>query len=312
MRVLYMVVASAMTTCAAADDARITPLEPYEPTTLGFTWDSDDVRFLDFKLSVKFPFMPERLCSIDALHDSRFYFAATARFAQYLGTRDSSPVIGKRFNPKFIWRQLTDPADKSSTDDECKRKGRDKPGAYFDVAFGHESNGQSVDSLQGFEDAVSRAERPAFARDNISRGWDYLELITKKSTSVHRDTLSGYLTLKYFLPRGPLQGVAEEYNVWENDPEGKPRRRVHGISFLLKYQSLWDPHNNWFRHPKFALGYETGYSRTFRHNTLRGEIGGKFWEIPITAFAQTGYGNDLALYYKKASSVGAMIEIASF
>ena len=33
-----------------------------------------------------------------------FYFAATIRAGQYIGTRPSSPVISKRFNPLFAVR----------------------------------------------------------------------------------------------------------------------------------------------------------------------------------------------------------------
>jgi hypothetical protein len=302
---------------ALADDTegepKVLPLESYEPNTIGFTWDSDDVRFMDFKLSVKYPLMPRRLCSVTALHDSRFYFAATARFAQYLGTRESSPVIGKRFNPKLIWRVLTSPDDHSSSDEECMDKGRKHVRDYLDFAFNHESNGQSIDSPQLLQEAIAQAERPEFARDNISRGWDYLEMVHKHTW--HKDgeeKFASYLTLKYFLPRGPLQGTAEEYNAWENDPEGKPRRRVHGVGLLLKYESDWDPNNNWSRHPKLAFGYETGYSHAFKYSTVRGEAGIKLWELPLTAFAQYGYGSDLAQYYKKVRSYGVFLEIASF
>ncbi len=312
-----MSVCAALGASALAEEApakpKVLPLESYEPNTIGYTWDSDDVGFMDFKLSVKYPLMPQRACSVTLLHDSRFYFAATVRFAQYLGTRDSSPVIGKRFNPKFIWRFLTDPDNHSSSDEECLVKGRKSVSEYLDLAFGHESNGQSIDSPQLFQEAVAQAERPEFARDNISRGWDYLEAVHKRTWHKEGDEeFVSYLTLKYFLPRGPLQGTAEEYSAWENDPEGKPRRRVHGIGLLLKYESKWDPHNNWSRQPKFAFGYETGYSHPFRHSTVRGEAGIKLWELPITAFVQSGYGSDLALYYKKVNSYGVFLEIGSF
>jgi len=69
--------------------------------------------------------------------------AFTGRFAQYLGTRDSSPVVTKRLNPKLFYRQRT--------------QGRD----YFDIGYNHESNGQSINTLEGFEQAKAD---PVFAK----------------------------------------------------------------------------------------------------------------------------------------------------
>ena len=294
-------------------EPKVLPIESYEPNTLGYTWDSDDVGFLDFKLSVKYPVMPERICS--RLENSRMYFAATTRFAQYLGTRDSSPVIGKRFNPKLIWRTITDWEEgRPATEFVCEKNRHRSAREYLDFSFGHESNGQSIDSPGALREAQEvnfrRDGHPEFALDQISRGWDYVEL-TYKSHFENHPKWTAYLTLKYFLPDGPLQGAAEEYRDWENDPQGKPRRSVNGVAALVKYKGNWEC-CNWLADPKFAFGVETGYRDIFRYTTVRAEAGLKLWELPFTLWAQSGYGSDLAQYYKKVTSFGLAIEIASF
>lgn len=280
----------------------------YEPNTLGYTKDSDDVGFMDFKLSVRYQLFPHwTTTGLNSLkaglgENTGLYSAATVRFGQYIVTRDSSPVIGKRFNPKLFVRHWT---DEGHTE-------------YVDFAFlAHESNGQSIDTPEELQQERRTAQRPEFANDRISRGWDYLEVIWKripwKRTPYGDDkggTFSTYVTLKYFLPRGPLQGRAEEYNDWERDPEGKTRNRVNGVAGLLKYVG----NGNWwiFEDFKIAAGYETGYREIFRYNTLRLEFGTKLLQLPINLWTQTGYGSDLAQYYKKVSSLGIEVQLGSF
>ena len=280
----------------------------YEPNTLGYTKDSDDVGFMDFTLSVRYQLFPDLTTTgLNRLKaglgdNTVLYSAATVRFGQYIGTRESSPVIGKRFNPKLFVRHWT---DKKHTE-------------YVDFAFlAHESNGQSIDTPEELRQERRTAERPEFANDRISRGWDYLEVIWKRipwKRNPNEDdkgaTLSTYATLKYFLPRGPLQGRAEEYNTWENDSEGKSRNRVNGVAGMLKYVE----DGSWliFRDFKFAARYETGYRDIFQYSTLRLELGTKFLQLPINLWTQTGYGSDLAQYYKKVSSLGIEVQLGSF
>jgi outer membrane phospholipase A len=263
----------------------------YEPTTLGWTKDGDDVGFMDFKLSVRYQIYPfpgevDRWAT---------YFAFTGRFAQYLGTRDSSPVVTKRLNPKVFYRQLT------------------AAGGYFDVGYNHESNGQAINTLDGFEQAKATAlakdgsTNAAF--DQISRGWDYLDFVWKKPAAAFGG--DGYLVLKYFLPTGLLQGKAEEYgtNFSESDPEGKPRRQVNGVSALYKKKL-----DHCDARCKVFFSYETGYSHFGQYNTFRAEFGYRVpvLQLPLTVWWQSGYNSDLAQYYKKVSSAGIAVEIGSF
>jgi hypothetical protein len=277
----------------------------YEPNTVGFTNDSDDVGFMDFKLSVRYQMFPDWITRglnnvrHDLGNDTALYFAATVRFGQYIGTRESSPVIAKRFNPKFFVRRWTDNEHRE----------------YIDFAFlAHESNGQSITTPEQFQQAqqalINAGQSTEFAKDHISRGWDYLELVWKKVPIAGQGTLSTYVTLKYFLSDGPFQGKPEEFNTWENDPEGKPRNQVNGVAGLAKYH--WKEKWGLFEDLKFVAGYETGYREIFKYNTVRLEIGTKVMQLPLNLWGQTGYNSDLAQYYKKVTSWGIEVQIGSF
>lgn len=285
---VVLALAAALSSPALAQlNEKLKKLETYESNSIGWTQDSDDQGFLDVRLSLKYPLG-------SPVEGTQVYFAATMRFAQYLGTRESSPVLGKRFNPKLIWRSGV-------------------PDKYFDIAFAHESNGQSIDSEEEFNEGREIARflrQPDFHRDYISRGWDYVELAARAPAHGARVPRID-ASFRIFLPQGPLQGEAEEYNDWENDPEGKPRRRVHGLAVL----ATWQPPVRIFaseRKLRLAIGMETGYSMPLRHNTLRTEAAMELFGLPFMVFYQDGYANDLSLYYKRGSSAGIALELAAF
>ncbi len=293
-------------------------IEPYEPSTIGYTKDSDDVGFMDFTISLKYQLFPQSFLSLTGSDINRLYFAFTGRFGMYIGTRHSSPVIGKSYNPKLFWRHITDstlvPVTLANANDDKRRQSYS---GYIDFGYNHESNGQSIDSATEYLAALSTAEKPEFANDNLSRGWDYLEIAWKKtineSNDVHR--LQTYVDLKYFLHHGLMQRTAEEYNDWENNSEGKPRKAVNGIATTFEYQygksSLFKK-IPLLANPTIALRYETGYQNPFKYNTLRLELGTQILELPINFWAQRGYNSDLAQYYKKVNSFGVELKMGAF
>lgn len=348
---MVLIVSAAGVAAAGARDycevhgEREAALCSYEPTTLGVTNDSDDTAFMDFKLSVSYQLFPKWITRVqnwahDGLgEDSALYFAFTGRFGQYIGSRDSSPVVEKLFNPKLFYRYWTD-------DDHRDR---------VDVAFAHQSNGQSIDSPEEYLAALATSKNAHEVKDQLSRGWDYWEIAWKKTwherekkqpeapagpcadeacrkareeaacdgTCRDCDSCRGigrresmetsivsYLGVKFFLPRGPFEGAQENYNDWENDPEGKPLNKVSGLSALIK----WTEQGTLlcFSDLKVAARFETGMREMFRYKTFRFEIGTKFLQLPLSYWRQTGYNSDLAQYYKKVRSYGIQAEIGSF
>jgi hypothetical protein len=70
------------------------------------------------------------------------------------------------------------------------------------------------------------------------------------------------------------------------------------------------PNIGWVANPRFYLQYKTGYDPVARYNTVRGEIGFSLFELPVAIYAQDGYMNSLARYYKKARSFGVELRIS--
>ncbi len=283
-------------------------LRSYEPNTLGYTKDDNDVAYVDFKISLKYPFLHGVVNWANEYVKvlPKPYLAFSGRLGQYLGTRDSSPVIGKRFNPKLFFRYSYWENDS------------------VDFAYAHESNGQKINTESVFldfqNDLVVQGEKAHFANDYISRGWDYLQVVFKngyKQKATHQ--FASYIDLKYFLSNGLLQGKPEEYNSWESSQAGKSRNQVDGISILLKYKL-----NKRFEIPflfnehiplngvKFALMMTTGYKNVLTYTTYRVETTPIFWDLPIMFWFSTGYNSDLVDYYKEVTSYGISFELKTF
>jgi outer membrane phospholipase A len=265
-------------------------LRSHEPNLLGYTWDESG-QFMDFTLSVKFKIFERTIRNFSP--PSSLNFAFTGRFGQYF-ERSSAPVIGKRYNPELFYRH-------------------DSDDSYWETGYAHESNGQQITTLAGYQQAQATLEQPEYANDYISRGWDYVRFtyqsrVLENLGADHPVLL--WATGKWFLRNGLFQGQPEEYNDWENNPEGKPRNQVDGITAGIRYiprTSLsWLPVGN------VSFTYTTGYREIFRYNTYRLEAGVKIVDLPLVFWAAHGYNNDLARYYRELSAWGVAIEIGGF
>jgi hypothetical protein len=325
--VLTLVFALAASPCAAichADDAappgQGAPeplLQPYEPITAGYTKDSNDVPFMDVTLSLKYRLLPVE-CTGEY---NRLFVSLTTRFGFYWGTRENSPVIGKSYNPKLIWRYLPHggpgagaqpllaPASPQNLELEYKE--------FFDFAYAHESNGQLIHTPQEYAATQAALQQPQYVNDEIHRGWDYLEVAWKKTPLIaHERALTSYLDLKYFLPKGLLQGPEDQYHDWENNPQGKPRDEVDGIAETVRYQwyGVGTPidDSRFFSRPDLTLRMFTGYHDPLRYDTVRLEFGFETYTVPIAFWVQSGYMSDLAMYYEKVNSYGIEVRIRGF
>lgn len=295
-------------------------LQSHEPNTVGVRYDSNDVNYIEFKLSQKYPLGHSGKFDGRAswpLYMPFTYFAFTGVWGQYLGTRHSSPVIAKRYNPELWGRWwLSDGED------------------YIDFTFlGHESNGQSIDSYSIYQakeaETIRQGDNPEFTRDYISRGWDYVGLTWKNGNLLGKSRFQSFLKLRYFLDNGPLQGNKENYNPWEDDAacssddkatwttrcrqldKKYTRNKYDGISVIVRKDYRY--HKGWISGNKIAVLYTTGYQDVFKNSTARFEfttILGK--NVPIMLWAQSGYNSDMIDYYKHVNSAGIALEMSSF
>ena len=307
----------------------------YEPTQIGLTKDRRDDAFMDFQLSLMFPLhgaypepMPPaiapdfRFGDFDFRHPGLFA-SATLRAGQYINTRPSSPVVGKRFNPQLFLRfwALDESGEATSTD------------KFLDlIFFGHESNGQAISDEAGFlaQEEVYRqlekhpdtpdAQVNAFrwARDSISRGWDYVgaeagwSWRAKYSDPIHdldvNVTRTLRVKLRYFLHWGVAQQYAEQYYAWEGEGPSHPRRNYDGIK--VQYTTFSRVLG---RVPLFTgrgtLTYTTGLSEPFRYSTFEADLGFKLGPLPLSIWGRIGYNSDLTDYYHLESGYGFRLSI---
>lgn len=285
-------------------------LASYEGYRVGYTLDQGDDGYMDFTLSplVIFcrkkdiderPVAPGWAWGPDGKYRVAGIVAVNLRAGQYIITRDSSPVVGKRFNPLFGVR-LSKPVASPMTGLHFK---------YVDVTYAHESNGASISTLEQFQDQLKVYQRvesdqtKAFrrARDDISRGWDYYGFDSYfDNVGAEEEAPGGHFLhairagLHIYTRKGFAQGTAEEYSAWEPGPVGGPRRYYDGVN--LKYQISFK--NN----SKYDLSgqWTTGYSKLARYNTWTTEAG--YTPVPgirLLAKFRYGYNSDLVDYYKK-------------
>ncbi|MDT8399045.1 MAG: hypothetical protein RQ899_10565 [Pseudomonadales bacterium] len=289
-------------------------LSSYKPNQLMGRKDSnDDDAYMDIKLSLKYPLfgrfgnrLSEQL--LDPEKDFlQLYMAFNGRFSQYLGTRESSPVVARSFNPSLFLRWWQDDQD------------------FIDfVLLGHESNGQQIADEESFllaqQKFISTGQNPLFARDEISRGWDYVSIAWQKEWkegfgSLRLGEFITLLDVRHYLDDGPLQGKAEEYNVWEEPgSRTRTRKQYDGISLGLQYNfsRAFCIFGDDLCMGKLALTQTTGAGKPLAHNTSTLELTASIGGLPFIIWGKTGYNSDLVDYYQSVTSWGIGLELKSF
>lgn len=323
----------------------------YEPMEAGYTVDhvdgGRDDKFLDATISFMFPAF--HATDVPDVRDNGgrregfwrgwnyrrplLYFAMTDRFGQFVYTRESSPVINKRFNPVFALRWWS---ERDAVAGQPAPQALESQDNFFEVVYAHESNGQSVDSERqydaqvnayfeensglNFEEQLRRAHRSA--RDNISRGWDYwgVQFARDWDPQFGNGTLSFRARANFYVG-GVFQQHMEQYNPWEVDPdhpsvslgdEQRERSDYDGLSFRVAYVSRADRRANDGFDGRAALTWTTGYDRPIRHNTLKLELGFRFKTVPLLFWVRTGYNSDLVDYFRRDTSFGAKLSFWRF
>lgn len=290
-------------------------LTNHEPNKLVARMDDNDVSrlYMDAELSVKHPILSpvvdvvSSLLEIDRTRNlPRLYLAFSTRFSQYIGSRDSAPVIARRYNPEVFLRVWRD-----------GHYGRADP-SYWDFGYGHESNGQQIETQELFnsvEQYYAAQNQPArFARDSISRGWDYLSLDWNKQWNTGLlPNLDGQteteLEYRHYLKHGLFQGNPEEYNTWERDgDDSKTRDYYSGLRMSLQYDFVNGVCPDFFCFERVRLSHVTGHAKPFEHNTTSLELTTNIAGLPINIWGRAGYDSDLVDYYDYTNSWGFGVE----
>ena len=290
-------------------------LTSHEPNRVFARTDSEAESqfYMDATLSIKYPiFKPvieaaARQFDVDPeTHTPRLYLAFSTRFSQYIASRESSPVVARRYNPELFLRVWRDGS-----------QGRANP-SYWDFGYGHESNGQRISDLPALQLAQASAESngdlAGSAREQISRGWDYVSIDWNKqwntpflpSLGGRTETLIEY---RHYVNNGLLQGKPEEYNSWEGDGLGEKSRNYYsGLKFSLQYDLLDIACYTLVCFNRVQLTHETGYAKPFENNTTRLELSTELLGLPFYIWGRSGYNNDLVDYYKQSNSWGIGLE----
>ncbi len=273
-----------------------------EPNMLGVTRDSYERQgYMDFTLSMRYPLLYDTLQQGYKFNMLPF-ISFTGRMGQYFN-RHSSPVVTKRFNPKLFFRFYeARTAGKALWSDD---NGLD----YYEFGYGHESNGQHVDSALLFNSAIASYGSADIAQDYVSRGWDYLGYQRHHHLD-ERGISTWDVDLRYFLRHGLLQRSSEEYWPFEAPRPITRISQVDGIRLKVNFTFRRD----WFKGAN--LSYITGYSNPGKRSTLRAELGftplSDYLGVPIVLWGQTGYLNNVAQYYRRAWSVGIAASFETF
>ncbi|HEY8025217.1 MAG TPA: ankyrin repeat domain-containing protein [Burkholderiaceae bacterium] len=297
-------------------DCHQTPLllESNNPNLLGYSREKGEQNYIDIVLSLRYPLF------FDVLRESKYnnwfpYFGFDMHGAFYLRERPSSPVIIRAFNPSLHLRRY-EPGQQAEV-------ARDDPFAnYLDVAYGHLSDGQIIDtwaalkqqaaSIKAGQNAnLSDEQAYDYARDYISRSWNYTEAswhFADRNQIAQDDThnkLAFTASLRYYF--GGFLGSVEEFNPEVDNPRAITKlSQVSGLSFSIYDQfpkSAWLPHDA-------NLNLSTGLSNPGKWNSAKLSITSQplpIFNVPLTAWASNGYVNTLAQYYRRQTAMGLAV-----
>lgn len=281
-------------------------MESHLPNYIGYNTDEGYDSHVDFRFSLKYSFFKYSRPFPNAAFRDRIvpHAAFTARMSQFIGAQDSSPVVGRQFNPELFVRVWA-----SNAED------------YIDLSYGHESNGQNINTAAEYQakqdSLVADGDDILLADKFVSRGWDYLGLAGRKSLAKWGGTAPGggpsnQLVLnawtRYFLDDGFFQGAAEDYYPFEG---GAPTERAQfdGLRMQLRLDT------GKVTGFKASAEFITGYDGFLDHNTVRLELTAKNFglpwsdaSLPMTVWWQDGYNADLATYSRRSDSFGIGIE----
>jgi len=197
------------------------------------------------------------------------HLAYTGRFDFFLGSRGSSPVINRLNNPELLFRRWNS---------SKKRKG-----GYIQIAYGHESNGQQINS-QSLFDSDERENR----NDFVSRGWDYISVEKKFSSYWQKDNTrckssftctEFWFTFKGILSTGVLQGDMEDTIFISDRPSDDDIRNYDGWQAVISHE--WERSEKVFEELEISLKIITGSRSPFENITGELQLRGTTKKLPF-------------------------------
>lgn len=303
---------------AATPCERTPMLESDKPNLIGWTKDNgngDDHSYFDINISMKAPLFYGYYSENDQHNCSPYgkwlpYFGVNLVAAFYAvpgDRRTSSPVIGKEFNPFLRFRHFIGTSDVSQKDDWKVE--------YFDYEYGHLSNGQAIETLDGLNATAAAVKNTRYAQDYISRGWDYL------GTNIHwyfeapigPQYQAVTISLRKYIG-GLFQGSIEEFNsAIEQQRSIRGLNQVSGIRVSDKI-GIGDGLVG-----SVSLTLDTGLDAPLKRNSIRidTELFSNYFHpkttgISFDVWLRSGYAANLAHYYQRINSVGMAFLFETF
>jgi hypothetical protein len=286
-----------------------TLLESNGQNSVGYTKDSDEKPFVDINLAMRYPLAYGLLThnGHDCSGPHFVFFGFDLRAAFYYGDRPSSPLVIRSISPNLHYRHFLGDSNLS------KRNRVDSE--YWDIGYGHLSNGQTISALPTFNDLKNQLG-DQYARDYISRGWDYLEGTLKLNRHPSFPEEIAYETYSLDFRKyigGIFQKNVEEFNPAIEAPRAITKlNQVSGIGFNARLgfvPSRYEPFDN------LSLTFNTGLIDAFKWNTLKVDATTRpvpIIGVPVTVWFSSGYMPDLAQYYRRVSSVGVAFVFETF
>ena len=216
-------------------------------------------------------------------------------------TRASGPVVNRLNNPEIHYRigwlpffGQTDPAVE-----------------YLDLAFGHESNGQTIDDVDTFYREIERGRN---AIDSVSRGWDYISLEARSALFGAEDSngnKGAYLTvnLRNYFQNGGLSH--KEDDIFWDITNSSRIEEFDGLRLSFEYKRLDAALFNDSGAGGFLLGanlsidIRTGISSAFDNVSTTTDLSFLIsildFHLPLFVRYFDGYGDEIVRYHEHSS-----------
>lgn len=224
-------------------------------------------------------------------YDNYAFLSYTGKFDFFWSSRDSSPVINRINNPEIHYRKYL--SEDSALGGLVEK--------YWDIAYGHESNGQDITDVTAFtnfgENAVER----------VSRGWDYISYeykfeINNKLNCEFLDfsCLYAQIYTRAFLHDGILQGKREEDIFWDSSVDAEIKE-YDGLRLTFGKEHPFGKSK--YSTQGASVEYRTGTRDTGSNNTFtfnyRQEVRVFGLKLPIYIKYFSGYGDEISTYHER-------------